>query len=173
MGCGFGYLAARGLAQREADAAIANPLLPKRPHFAPRAKRVIFVFMQGGPSHVDTFDPKEALKRLNGKSAPTKNLRTERPTGNVMQSPYKFRNYGECGLPVSEIFANTAQHMDEICVTGVRIFQMKRHKVGECHKLPKSGFNVFAVTEGDTVHLAIMIENIRSRSSKQFYSMDV
>ena len=85
-------------------------------HFPASAKHVIHLFMNGGPSHVDTFDPKQALKRLHGKTAPTKNLRTERPTGNVMESPYKFKQYGECGLPVSELFTHTAQHMDDICV---------------------------------------------------------
>ena len=96
---------------REAIAGGEVPL-----HFPATAKHVIHLFMNGGPSHVDTFDPKEALQRLDGKTAPTKNLRTERPTGNVLKSPYKFKNYGESGLPVSEIFANTAKHMDDICV---------------------------------------------------------
>ena len=72
--------------------------------------------MNGGPSHVDTFDPKVALEKYHGQTAPTKNLRTERPTGNVLKSPYKFKQYGECGLPVSEIFSRTAEHMDDICV---------------------------------------------------------
>ena len=85
-------------------------------HYPAKAKHVIHLFMNGGPSHVDSFDPKASLKRLNGKTAPTKNLRTERPTGHVMQSPFQFKNYGECGLPVSELFSHTAQHMDDICV---------------------------------------------------------
>jgi hypothetical protein len=109
-GTGFGALALNDLLSRDACGAEV-PL-----HFPGKAKHVIHLFMNGGPSHVDTFDPKEALNRLHGKSAPSKNLRTERPTGNVMRSPYEFKNYGHCGLPVSEIFANTAQHMDEICV---------------------------------------------------------
>lgn len=106
----MGALALNDLLAREAYAGEV-PL-----NFPAKAKRVIHLFMNGGPSHVDTFDPKEALKRLDGKSAPTKNLRTERPTGNVMQSPYEFKRYGECGLPVSELFQHTAKHMDDICV---------------------------------------------------------
>jgi hypothetical protein len=85
-------------------------------NFPPTAKHVIHLFMNGGPSHVDTFDPKPALKKFHGKSAPTRNLKTERPTGHVLQSPYSFKKYGECGLEVSELFSQTAQHMDDICV---------------------------------------------------------
>ena len=110
-GGGFGSLALTDLMAGESSPTGEVPL-----HFPAKAKRVIHLFMNGGPSQVDTFDPKEALKRLNGKSAPTKNLRTERPTGNVMESPYKFQQYGESGLPVSELFANTAKYMDDICV---------------------------------------------------------
>ena len=94
----------------------ANPLSPKAPHFRPRAKRIIHLFMNGGPSHVDTFDPKPALEKYAGKMLPTPNLPTERPTGAALPSPYKFTRYGQSGLPVSEIFPHTAKHMDDICV---------------------------------------------------------
>lgn len=110
-GAGIGSLALNQLLSQDAVAGGEVPL-----HFPARAKHVIHLFMNGGPSQVDTFDPKEALQRLHGKSAPTANLRTERPTGNVMQSPYKFKAYGESGLPVSEIFSKTAKHIDDICV---------------------------------------------------------
>ncbi|MEM6687798.1 MAG: DUF1501 domain-containing protein [Planctomycetota bacterium] len=86
------------------------------PHFPAKAKRVIHLFMNGGPSHVDTFDPKAALADLHGKSAPTPNLKTERPTGAVMQSPFKFERYGESGLEVSELFSQTAAFADDMCV---------------------------------------------------------
>jgi Protein of unknown function (DUF1501) len=109
-GIGLGSLALTDMLSREAGAGEV-PL-----HFPAKAKYVIHLFMNGGPSHVDTFDPKEALQRLHGKSAPMENLQTERPTGNVMQSPYEFKQYGECGLPVSELFAHTAKHIDDICV---------------------------------------------------------
>ena len=108
-GAGIGSLALNDLLASEFTGEV--PL-----HYPAKAKHVIHLFMNGGPSHVDTFDPKEALDRLDGQSAPTKNLRTERPTGSVMKSPYRFQRYGESGLPVSELFAHTAKHMDDICV---------------------------------------------------------
>ncbi|TWU60417.1 hypothetical protein Poly51_06930 [Rubripirellula tenax] len=118
-GVGFGSLALFDLVGREASAAdsastLAIGAVPI--HYPTKAKHVIHLFMNGGPSQVDTFDPKPELARLNGKSAPMENLKTERPTGAVLASPYKFQNYGECGLPVSELFSHTAQHMDDICV---------------------------------------------------------
>jgi hypothetical protein len=72
--------------------------------------------MNGGPSHVDTFDPKPSLEKYAGKNLPTENLRTERKTGAAFPSPFKFQKYGECGLEVSELFAHTAQHIDDIAV---------------------------------------------------------
>ena len=109
-GAGFGLLGLVGLLAR------ANPLRPRAPHFRPRAKRIIHLFMNGGPSHVDTFDPKPALERFSGRMLPVPNLATERKTGAAFPSPYKFRQYGQSGLPVSEIFPHTARHMDDICV---------------------------------------------------------
>ncbi|HBV64060.1 MAG TPA: DUF1501 domain-containing protein [Rhodopirellula sp.] len=110
-GAGIGSVAMTDLLARENMSIGEVPL-----HFPAKAKHVIHLFMNGGPSHVDTFDPKVALEKYHGQTAPTKNLRTERPTGNVLKSPYKFKQYGECGLPVSEIFSRTAEHMDDICV---------------------------------------------------------
>ena len=87
------------------------------PHFAPKAKRVVHLFMNGGPSQVDTFDPKPMLTQWHGKPLPVKNFRTERHTGHAMGSPYKFKRYGQSGLPVSEIFAKTAAAAaDDLCV---------------------------------------------------------
>ncbi len=113
-GMGFGMLGLTGLLQASAPA--ANPLAPKRPHFAPRARRVVHLFMNGGPSHVDTFDPKPALDRYHGQPLPRANLRTERKTGAAMRSPFAFRRYGQSGIEVSELFARTAAHIDEMCV---------------------------------------------------------
>ena len=93
-----------------------NPLTPKAPHFRPRAKRIIHLFMNGGPSHVDTFDPKPMLQKHAGKMLPMPNLPTERKTGAAFGSPYTFSKHGQSGLPVSEIFPHTAKHMDDICV---------------------------------------------------------
>jgi hypothetical protein len=93
-----------------------NPLVPKKPHFAPKAKRVVHLFMNGGPSQVDTFDPKPLLTKLNGKTLPMKNLPTERRTGAALGSPFKFKKYGQSGLEISELFAHTAEMADELCV---------------------------------------------------------
>jgi hypothetical protein len=92
-----------------------NPLAPKKPwHFEPKAKRVIHIFLNGGASHVDTFDPKPSLDKWHGKEIPTK-LPTERKTGAAYRSPFKFQKYGQCGMEVSELFAKTAQHVDDMC----------------------------------------------------------
>jgi hypothetical protein len=102
-------------AQAKASDAV-TPLAPKKPHFAAKAKQVIHIFANGGPSQVDTFDPKPALAKYAGKSLPTTNLRTERKTGAAFPSPFKFEKYGKSGVEVSELFANTAKHIDDICV---------------------------------------------------------
>jgi hypothetical protein len=93
-----------------------SPMLPRQPHFPSRVKHVIHVFLNGGPSHVDTFDPKPKLAEYAGKTLPTENLRTERKTGAALPSPYKFRKYGQSGIEVSELFAHTAESIDDICV---------------------------------------------------------
>ena len=112
-GLGFGALALADLIRAE----IANPLAPKKPHFSPKAKRVVHLFMNGGPSQVDTFDPKPVLDKLHGKPLPSTNLRTERKTGAAMRSPFRFRKYGQCGIEVSDLFAQTAaRHIDSMCV---------------------------------------------------------
>jgi len=115
--CGFGYLALAGLTS---SATAANPLVPKTMHVRPRAKRVIFLFMQGGPSHVDTFDYKPRLARDNGQMRTFDDARTLAKTHKivshrVMQSPWKFRQHGDCGLWASELFPNIAQHADDLC----------------------------------------------------------
>src|SRR5580692_11553694 len=107
-GMGFGALGLLGVMNDAGllarDTVSLQPNAPKAPHIAPRAQRVIHLFMNGGPSHVDTFDPKPALARYAGKALPTANLRTERKTGAAFPSPFKFKKYGESGLEVSEIF---------------------------------------------------------------------
>jgi hypothetical protein len=121
--CGMGMgalalgnlLAQTGFAQSSGGDAI-NPLAVKNPHFPGKAKRVIHLFMNGGPSQVDTFDPKPLLEKYAGKNLPTPNLKTERRTGAAMPSPYKFAKYGQSGIEVSEIFPNTARCVDDLCV---------------------------------------------------------
>jgi len=106
----------------------ALSLAPRPPHFAPKAKRVIHFFLNGGPSHVDTFDPKPALTKYAGQPLPTEYLRTERKTGAAFPSPFKFRPYGQSGLEVSELFAKTAEHADDIAVVRSMVAQVPNHE---------------------------------------------
>jgi hypothetical protein len=101
--CGFGYLALAGLTARNAVAAVANPLSLKEPHFPARAKHIIFLCMQGGPSHLDTFDYKPLLKA--GSS----------PKG-LLASPFAFQQHGQSGLWLSELFPHLAKHADDLCL---------------------------------------------------------
>lgn len=118
-GMGMGSLAFAGLLGRQqgrAAMASANPLAPKFPHFQQRAKRVIHIFANGGPSQVDTFDPKPMLTKYHGKTLPGEPLKTERKTGTAMASPFEFRKYGQSGLEISDMFPQVAQSADELCV---------------------------------------------------------
>src|SRR4249920_1243721 len=102
-GIGFGALALTDLLSADSP----NPLAPKKPHFPGKAKHVVHLFMNGGPSQVDTFDPKPLLDKYHGKPLPSTNLRTERKTGHAMRSPFKFQKCGASGIEVSELFAKT------------------------------------------------------------------
>ncbi|MEO5914704.1 MAG: DUF1501 domain-containing protein [Luteolibacter sp.] len=115
-GIGFGGLALGSLFGGNASAMSVDPGVMPGPHFAPKAKRVVHLFMNGGPSQVDTFDPKPALQLQHGKVIPLEGLKTERPTGTALRTPFTFDRYGECGLEVSELFKHTAKHADDLCV---------------------------------------------------------
>ncbi len=95
-----------------------NPLAPKPPHFAPKAKRIIFLFMHGGPSSIDTFDPKPRLDQDNGKPVPFKRGLTFGEDGvrGLMKSPWAFKQYGQSGIPVSELFPNVGTCVDDLCM---------------------------------------------------------
>lgn len=123
-GMGMGALGLAGLvnqaftplAQASAgSASFTSPLAPRQPHFAAKAKRVIHIFANGGPSHVDTFDPKPMLEKYHGKEIPLQ-LRTERKTGAAYKSPYTFKKYGQSGIEVSELFEHVAESIDDIAV---------------------------------------------------------
>jgi hypothetical protein len=105
-----------GLSSAQANEAYTSPLSPKHPHFPGAAKRVIHIFANGGPSHVDTFDPKPSLEKYAGKLLPMENLKTERKTGAAFPSPYKFKKYGKSGIEVSEIFPTVAESVDEMVI---------------------------------------------------------
>ncbi|HEX5442534.1 MAG TPA: DUF1501 domain-containing protein, partial [Pirellulales bacterium] len=118
--CGFGALALAGLMAQRSEA-VVNPLAARPPHFTPRAKRIIFLFMQGGPSQVDTFDYKPALAGYDGRQLPFADARLIANTGQresshrVLKSPWRFAQYGESGRWASELFAETARHVDDLC----------------------------------------------------------
>jgi len=120
MGNGFATLGLLSVLGPQALAApqgrsSSNPLAPRSPHFPGKAKRVIFLFMNGGPSQVDTFDPKPALDKYAGQVIPL-NLPTERKTGAALPSPFKFQRHGKSGLEITELFPNVAKHADDLCV---------------------------------------------------------
>src|SRR5512137_2371936 len=109
MGTGLGMLGLAGLLAaddaRSSEADRVSPLATKPPHFPAKAKHVIHIYLNGGPSQVDTFDPKPMLKRYEGKTLPQGNLSTERKTGSALPTPFRFQKYGQSGIEVSEIFA--------------------------------------------------------------------
>jgi len=122
-GMGMGALALTGLMgdvfgnETRSAGNVDSPLAPKQPHFAAKAKRVIHLFLNGGPSHVDTFDHKPALDRYHGQELPrSMHLVTERRTGTVMRSPFKFQRYGKSGIEVSELFSHVGECIDDIAV---------------------------------------------------------
>jgi hypothetical protein len=116
---GFGSLALASLLANEspAEQSPSNPLSAKPPHFPARAKRAIFLFMKGGPSHVDTFDPKPLLTRDDGRSLPFAKPRVQfASTGNLLASPWKFAQHGDSGIWVSALFPQLAEHVDDLCM---------------------------------------------------------
>jgi hypothetical protein len=93
-----------------------DPFAPRPPHFAPRARHIIYLIMNGGMSQVDTFDPKPALTRYHGQAMPGRQPKTERITGSLMRSPFQFHRHGQSGIEVSEIFPNVGRLIDRFTV---------------------------------------------------------
>lgn len=136
---GFGSLALAALLGREHRAhsaelassqvaSVSNPLAVKQPHFAAKAKRVIFLFMHGGPSQVDTFDYKPQLTKDHGKPLPFDKPRVfSGKTGNLLASPWKFQQYGESGAWVSELFPHVASCVDDLCIINSMWGSNSRH----------------------------------------------
>ena len=120
--------AATGTLDGLSSLASLSPLAPKPPHFAPKARRIVHFFLNGGPSQVDTFDPKPALAKYAGQPLPGEYLRTERKTGAALPSPFKFSRYGQSGLEISEVFARTAAHADDIAVIRSMHAQVPNHE---------------------------------------------
>ncbi|MCP4170361.1 MAG: DUF1501 domain-containing protein [Fuerstiella sp.] len=107
--------------------AVVTSLSSRPTHFLPRAKRVIHFFLNGGPSHVDTFDPKPILKNYSGRTV-SDNPATERKTGAALPSPFRFRRYGQSGIEVSELFQRTAAHIDDIAVIRSMYAEVPNHE---------------------------------------------
>ncbi len=112
VGTGMGLLALRAMAAEQPS----NPLAPRQPAFRPKARRLIHLFMNGGPSHIDSFDPKPELAKYAGKPLPGPRLLTERATGSGFPSPFRFFPRGQSGLPVSDLFPRVAECADLLCV---------------------------------------------------------
>jgi hypothetical protein len=129
-GMGFAMLGLFGLTAfgENAKRSGNNPLSPNPTHFLPRAKRIIHIFLNGGSSHVDTFDPKPALTEYHGKPLPIPNLVTERPTGNGFGSPFSFKRYGQSGIPISELFSDLGEHADDLCVIRSMQSELPNHE---------------------------------------------
>ncbi len=154
-GTGFGLLGLAGALADAGDVAppnreTADPLSLKQPHFAPKARRVVHLFMNGGPSQVDTFDPKPMLDKYHGQTLPN-SLRTERKTGHAMKSPYAFAKYGESGIEVSELFSQTAKHVDDLCIIRSMYADVPNHEPSlmlmNCGdgRLPRPSFGAWTV----------------------------
>jgi len=105
-----------------------NPLAPGKSHFPARAKRVIHIFANGGPSQVDSFDYKPALEKHDGQSLPGDYIRTERKTGAAMKSPFHFKQHGECGLWASDLFPRVAEMADDLCVVNSMYANVPNHE---------------------------------------------
>ena len=118
---GFASIAAAG------TESVGNPWTPKAPHFAPKAKHVIVIFLQGGLSQIDSFDYKPLLDKYDGKPLPYETPRTEFATGNLMKSPFSFKRYGQNGIEVSELFPHTAKIIDEFCIVRSMISDIPNH----------------------------------------------
>jgi hypothetical protein len=120
---GFGLLALQGL--------IGQSQVLASPHYTPRAKSVIFCYMSGGVSHVDSFDPKPKLQEMAGKPMPVKIERTQfNNNGNIFPSPFEFQKHGESGIPVSSIFPRTAKMIDEMAVIRSMTSKVNEHAQG-------------------------------------------
>ncbi len=140
---GFGSVALAGMLSDSAQAETVGAV--RRPHFTPRARRIIFLFMNGGPSQVDTFDPKPELVKWEGKRLPVlpentnKLLGIPRPLGNAFPTPWKFAKHGQSGIAVSELFPNVARCVDDLCVLRSMCCDSFFHAQGTLEMMTGSG----------------------------------
>jgi hypothetical protein len=139
---GFGGLALSALmAEDRARAAVVDPMRVRSPHYAPKAKSVIFLFMDGGPSHVDMFDPKPRLARDNGKPLPfTETVNARNPNKTLWGSPFSFRQYGQSGAAVSELLPHLSGCVDDMCIIRSMVADFTEHTAG--NYFMHSGFGI-------------------------------
>lgn len=125
---GFGSLALAGLLQQQSRAESSHSLLPRETHFPAQVTSVIFLYMDGGVSQVDSFDPKPELDRINGQPFPQEIAPTQfNNIGSTLGSPWKFQQYGECGTPVSDLFPHVARHVDDLAVIRSMVSEFSEH----------------------------------------------
>src|SRR4051812_31067648 len=126
---GFGALALTALLGEPAfGEVLTNPLAPRAPHFPARARSVIFLYMDGGPSQMDTFDPKPRLDREHGEPIKVKTHPTQfNNVGNVLRSPWKFHRYGASGIPVSDLFPGVARRIDDLAIVRSMVSNFSEH----------------------------------------------
>jgi hypothetical protein len=134
---GVGMAALASLLEQDGYAAASDdPMAPRKPHFAPKAKNIIFLFMEGAPSQMDLFDPKPELRKWHGKPLPpsmTKDLKLAfiKPTASVLGSPFEFQKYGQCGMALSEVLPHTATIADDICLVRSMYSEAFNHHPGQ------------------------------------------
>ena len=159
---GFGYLALTAMFhdQAAADAPhVLNRLAPRPPHFSPRAKRIIFLFMKGGPSHVDTFDYKPQLQKDGGKELPFEKPRVQfAKTGKLLASPWKFNRYGQSGMGVSELFPHVAECVDDLCILN-SVYGTNAAHGGALLKLHTGSDNLIRPSMGSWITYGLGTEN--------------
>ena len=157
---GFGGLALNSmLAQHSFANPKENPLAPQRGHFEPRAKRIIFLFMHGGPSHVDLFDPKPALTKFDGKEPPFERTRVKfGKRGNLLKSPWQFRPTGKSGIPMSSLWQNLPEVADDLCMLHGLCDTNVAHG-GACMKLFTGSESLIRPSIGSWVSYGLGTEN--------------
>jgi len=161
-GNSFGYLAFAAMMAEQARAAVVqskNPLAPKPVHLPPRAKRIIFLFMHGGPSQVDTFDPKPRLVADDGKPLPyAPPVGISDPKGKLLRCPWEFAQHGQSGAWVSSLFPEVAKHVDDLCIV------RSLHTEGQSHgqavlKLHTGADNLIRPSVGSWITYGLGTEN--------------
>ena len=135
LGQGFGLTALASMTQKALAQTASDPkavgvpgVLTGKLHFKPRAKRVIFLFMNGGVSHIDSFDPKPMVDKFDGHPTPGSTPVSFFRTGNLMKSPFKFKKYGESGMDFSELWPNVGSVADDICMIRSMYIDIPNHE---------------------------------------------